>query len=116
MDYYGNYGWPTYWSGQFAWGYYPYIERNREYWKNSNAGGKAWDPHLRSTRAVSGYHIHATDGDIGHVEDFIIDDEVVDLKVTYSVEADWALQLGAYAFMAGMEGRRLTFKHLTAHA
>ena len=32
------------------------------------------DPHLRSMSAVTGYHIHATDGNIGHVDDFIIDD------------------------------------------
>jgi hypothetical protein len=31
-------------------------------------------PHLRSTQEVTGYDIHATDGDIGEVEDFIIDD------------------------------------------
>jgi len=33
------------------------------------------DPDLRSTEAVSGYDIRATDGEIGHVEDFIVDDE-----------------------------------------
>jgi hypothetical protein len=33
------------------------------------------DPHLRSTKRVAGYGIHAKDGEIGHVEDFIIDDE-----------------------------------------
>lgn len=33
------------------------------------------DPNLRSTREVSGYRIHATDGDIGHVDDFIASDE-----------------------------------------
>jgi uncharacterized protein YrrD len=32
------------------------------------------NPHLRSTVNVSGYHIKATDGEIGDVEDFIIDD------------------------------------------
>ena len=32
------------------------------------------DPHLRSTSEVTGYSIHATDGDIGHVDDFIVDD------------------------------------------
>ncbi len=32
------------------------------------------DPNLRSTNEVVGYYIEATDGDIGHVEDFIIDD------------------------------------------
>jgi hypothetical protein len=33
------------------------------------------DPHLRSMEKVKGYTIQATDGDIGHVEDFIIDTE-----------------------------------------
>jgi sporulation protein YlmC with PRC-barrel domain len=32
------------------------------------------DPHLRSIPAVIGYHIHATDGAIGHLENFVIDD------------------------------------------
>jgi uncharacterized protein YrrD len=31
------------------------------------------DPHLRSIAAVTGYHILATDGEIGHVEDFLVD-------------------------------------------
>jgi sporulation protein YlmC with PRC-barrel domain len=30
---------------------------------------------LQSTDEVSGHHVHASDGEIGHVEDFIIDDE-----------------------------------------
>ena len=33
------------------------------------------NPHLRSVREVEGYHIHGSDGEIGHVEDFIVDDE-----------------------------------------
>lgn len=33
------------------------------------------DPNLRSAREVEGYHIHARDGEIGHVQDFIVDDE-----------------------------------------
>ena len=32
------------------------------------------DPHLRSIEAVTGYHIHATNGEIGHIEDFILED------------------------------------------
>ena len=39
------------------------------------ASGRRDDPHLRSTRQVTNYNIHATDGEIGHVEDFIVDDE-----------------------------------------
>jgi hypothetical protein len=33
------------------------------------------NPHLRSTRKVTGYAIQARDGEIGHVEDFVLDDE-----------------------------------------
>ncbi len=33
------------------------------------------DPHLRSTQEVVGYRIQAADGEIGHVEDFVVDDE-----------------------------------------
>ncbi|MGZ8409267.1 MAG: PRC-barrel domain-containing protein [Hyphomicrobium sp.] len=32
------------------------------------------DPHLRSVEAVTGYHIHASDGEIGYVEDFLLRD------------------------------------------
>jgi sporulation protein YlmC with PRC-barrel domain len=32
------------------------------------------DPHLRSTKEVKGYTLHALDGEIGEVEDFIVDD------------------------------------------
>ncbi len=35
---------------------------------------EADQPHLRSSFAVTGYRIHAEDGEIGHVEDFILDD------------------------------------------
>jgi len=37
--------------------------------------------HLRSTHVVTGFHIHAIDGKIGHVVDFIIDDQT--WKVLY---------------------------------
>ena len=33
------------------------------------------DPHLRSTREVIGYHLAATDGEIGHIDDFIVNDQ-----------------------------------------
>ena len=32
------------------------------------------DRHLRSAAAVTSYHIHATDGEIGHVADFLVND------------------------------------------
>lgn len=45
--------------------------------------GAKGDPHLRSCREVKGYHIQAIDGEIGHVEDFIIDDQ--EWKIRYFV-------------------------------
>ena len=58
--YYGYYGWPNYWAGPYMWGPYPYIVRDRIKWRESNAGGKAWDPHLRSTHDMGGRSIGAT--------------------------------------------------------
>lgn len=72
-DYYGYYGYPMYSGGLYMWGAYPYIQRDREQWSKSIPAEGKGDPNLRSTRKVSGYHIQATDGDIGHVEDFILD-------------------------------------------
>ena len=88
-SYTGYYGMPTYWSGPFIWGAYPYIERDRNKWNASNPDGKAWDPHLRSTYDVSGHHIQATDGEIGHVEDFIIDDETWAIRYLIIDTRNW---------------------------
>jgi len=74
-DYYDYYGWPSYYGGPYDWESNPYSPKDRERWHKYIQGDKAWDPHLRSTHEVTGYHIHGVDGDLGHVEDFIIDDE-----------------------------------------
>jgi hypothetical protein len=71
--YYGYYGYDPYWSGPYLWGASPYpflgsgpalnaadLERERRW--NWEAKERA-NPHLRSSRAVTGYHIQATDGD-----------------------------------------------------
>ncbi|OGQ78626.1 MAG: photosystem reaction center subunit H [Deltaproteobacteria bacterium RIFOXYA12_FULL_58_15] len=73
--YYGYFGWPTYWTGPSVWGAYPHLIRDRKKWDATAQGDESWDPNLRSTNDVSGLHVQASDGEIGHVEDFIIDDE-----------------------------------------
>jgi len=88
-SYYGYFGWPMYWDGLSMWGYSPYIERDRKKWRKPKKGEKAWDPHLRSTQNVDGYHIHASDGDIGHVEDFIIDDETWAIRYLVIDTRNW---------------------------
>jgi hypothetical protein len=74
-EYYGYYGWPMYWDGPYMWGGEPIIMRDPQKRKHAARGEKAWDPHLRSTHDVTGHDIQALDGEVGHVEDFIIDDE-----------------------------------------
>ena len=88
-DYYGYYGWPSYWGGQYPWGAHPYIERDRDKRGQFTPGAKAWDRHLRSTHEVSGYHIAALDGDIGHVEDFILDDETWAIRYLIINTGNW---------------------------
>ncbi len=80
LDYYG---WSPYWSTGFYMGGYGYpagmttpiglgfTSRDREDDVEARTGG---DRDLRSVREVTGYHIHARDGEIGHVEDFLLED------------------------------------------
>ncbi len=87
--YYGYYGWPMYWGGPYAWGPYPYIERDPEKWKAAPQGTRTRDQHLRSTFSVSGHHIRALDGEIGHVEDFIIEDDTWTIRYLIVATHNW---------------------------
>jgi uncharacterized protein YrrD len=87
--YFGYYGWPMYWGGPYLWGYSPYIVRDREKWSASTRREKGWNHHLRSTHEVRGYHIQAADGEIGHVEDFIIDDETWAIRYLIIDTRNW---------------------------
>ena len=75
QDYHDYYGWPGYWGGPHIWGEYAYLERDPEKRREITVSGKPLNANLRSTDAVCGYDIQASDGKIGHVEDFIIDTE-----------------------------------------
>lgn len=47
------------------------------------------DSHLRSVRHVKGYHISAADGEIGHIDDFILDDSVWVLRYAVVNTRNW---------------------------
>jgi len=97
--YHGYFGYIPYWEGSYLWGRSPYpdvgygpalsaadLERERRWdWQ----GTERDDPHLRSSRAVTDYHIQATDGDIGHVEDFIVDDHSWTIRYMVLDTANW---------------------------
>ncbi|NTV75687.1 MAG: PRC-barrel domain containing protein, partial [Holophaga sp.] len=44
---------------------------------------------LRSVRFIRGYHLHATDGDVGHVDDFIVDDETWQIRYLVVSTGSW---------------------------
>jgi len=94
-EYLGYYGYPYYWGGPYLWGpaYFPMnlgipaiaskealAKRIRE---------ESADSHLRSTKAVTGYNIAATDGEIGHVAGFIVDDETWAIRYIEVATQNW---------------------------
>lgn len=80
-EYYRYYGWPSYWDGSGVWGVGglpvapppPLVPSQQASPGSRTDNGD--DPHLRSTQALNGYHIHTREGAIGHVTDFMIDDK-----------------------------------------
>jgi hypothetical protein len=104
LDYYG---YPYYWNGLGYWGdgLYPAAllldpidaspstqsksatnERNLR--KPSSRNHKD-NPHLRSCNAVTGYHIEASDGELGHVQGMIFDDETWALRYLVVETSNW---------------------------
>ena len=87
-SYYDYYGYPYYWGGPYLWGPValpggvgaPPRDAGEIEAAAAREHEQSNDPHLRSAGEVTGYYIEANDGDIGHVEDFIVDDE------------DWAIR------------------------
>lgn len=75
------YGWPIYWGAGLTYGAPPMAASalaeavREEAGTGEEAGQEEGDRHLRSMREVTGYKIQAQDGEIGHVQDFIVDDE-----------------------------------------
>jgi sporulation protein YlmC with PRC-barrel domain len=107
MLYLGYYGYPYYWGGLGIWGDGPYpsmsmqdlpaspagkadeSERERE---NADIIAKRHahdDPHLRSCHAVSGYHVHASDGEIGHVKGFLVDEQTWAIRYIIVDTSNW---------------------------
>ena len=78
-EYLGYYGYPFYWEGlDFGGAIFdpaglPIQRSAAAEALAPRAVTESADSHLRSTKEVTGYHIEATDGEIGHVENFIVD-------------------------------------------
>ena len=101
------YGYPYYWGGYGMWGggMYPNMmltgydglvstahDEDPEVTKASKAEQHQDDDiHLRSCQAIIDYHIHATDGDIGHIEDLLIDEDTWAIRYMIVNTSNWWL-------------------------
>ncbi|MGC9358589.1 MAG: PRC-barrel domain-containing protein [Anaerolineae bacterium] len=87
-----HYGWSPYWrlsTPALSGGALAVTESLSEPDKEGEEPTRRNDPHLRSIREVRGYHIQAIDGEIGHVEDFITDDESWNLRYMVVDTRNW---------------------------
>lgn len=69
------YGFPCYWGGPALWGRAPAPEITSDTSlpaPTPTPVADERDTHLRSWREVTGYHVRARDGDIGHIDDFVV--------------------------------------------
>jgi uncharacterized protein YrrD len=110
---YRYYGWDPLWGGEmFGAGMYggmagiaspllepsvfgaaaarPAAQTEKGYDEDGSAVGHDYaDPHLRSIAEVTGYHVHATDGDLGHIEDFLIDKASWEIRYLIVDTSNW---------------------------
>jgi len=110
IRYLGYYGYPFYWDGPGLWGgaSYPGMlmtgysgfgsmqpavrpEAEEAYARAEEARHQDDDLHLRSCKAVTGYHIEATDGDIGHVQGLLVDEETWAIRYMIVDTSNWWL-------------------------
>src|ERR1019366_7355911 len=108
VHYLGYYGYPYYWGGAGLWGEeaYPGLmiagygglnpvpdARQREAQEMAARAAEARhandDTHLRSCEAVTGYHIQATDGEIGHVQGLLVDEETWAVRYVIVDTSNW---------------------------
>jgi len=97
MGYLGYYGYGRYWGGGGLWGaglYPDILQAGRQ--APAEAGAPTpprshADRHLRSWNTVARYYVHATDGDIGHVEAMLLDERSWAIRYLVVNTSNWWL-------------------------
>ncbi len=96
-DYFRYYAYPYYWGSGGLWGMGAYpgslttedrVEAAMKAHTPSAAHSSAAS-HLRSCNAVMGLHLHAADGEIGHVEDFLVDERTWAIRYLVVDTSNW---------------------------
>ena len=88
------YGYPYYWGGPYLWGpvLYPAglaIPTTASTKAADRVESESADSHLFSAEAITGYYVEATDGEIGHVDGFVIDDEAWAIRYVEVATRNW---------------------------
>jgi len=110
MRYHSYYGYPYYWGAAGLWGMgaFPSLMLSGVGYGSAGAGYVAergedarmtheasprpdGDPHLRSGNAVIKYHIEASDGGIGHVAGFLLDEDTWAIRYLVVDTSNWWL-------------------------
>jgi hypothetical protein len=110
MEYSSFFGYPYYWGGNGLWGAasYPGAMLTNTDFAGSGADYLAVqvenerrareaqhtdhdDPHLRSCKAVTDYHISAVDGEIGHLQGLLVDEESWAIRYLIVNTSNWWL-------------------------
>jgi sporulation protein YlmC with PRC-barrel domain len=90
------YQWPAYWYPGAGYslspmegyiGAVPVIPDDNEI--KAGTQKEEGDPHLRSIDEVAGYNVQAKDDGIGHIEDFIIDDDKWNIRYAVIDTSNW---------------------------
>ncbi len=108
--YLGYYGYPAYWGGAGLWGggTYPSMmlmgyggfpaepyaadpKAQQAYARADEERHRDDDLHLRSCQAVMAYHIEASDGDIGHVQGLLVDEQTWAIRYMIVNTSNWWL-------------------------
>ena len=92
LDYYG---YSYYWGGPYVWGptFYPAGLAIPTLASTESMADRiqteSEDSHLRSSEAVTGYRVGASDGEIGHVDGFVMDDEAWAIRYVEVATRNW---------------------------
>lgn len=90
-----------YWEGPYRWGLLAYpgmppvpatplpADARAEEMAARERENPSGDPTLRSARDVTGYYIGAADGEIGHVDDFLVEDRAWAIRYLVVATRNW---------------------------
>jgi sporulation protein YlmC with PRC-barrel domain len=93
MGYLGYYGYGAYWGGGGLWGAGVYPDELQAGLQKEVASTdprhQGDDVHLRSGNEIMRYYVHASDGDIGHVQGLVVDEKSWAIRYIIVNTSNW---------------------------